>query len=110
MTKEFSLNFTGLHTNIRVLELPVSPEVISLVTKIPRGQEKWFNNFKFEMAPCKIFLKPEFVDTNLTKPVPRGYKMYFPTYSHAYKGISPVKEDTTRCILTISNSFCISLA
>ena len=25
------------------------------------------------MEPCKIFLKPEFVDTDLTKAVPRGY-------------------------------------
>lgn len=73
VTKEFSLNFIGLYTNIGVLELPVSPEVISLVTKIPRGQEKWFKNFKFEMAPCKIFLKLEFVDTDLTKAVPRNY-------------------------------------
>ena len=32
MTKEFSLNFIGLHTKIGVLELLFSPEVISLVT------------------------------------------------------------------------------
>ena len=73
MTKEFALNFAGLDTKIGLLEFPIYPEVISLLTKIPRGQEKWFKNFKFEMAPCKIFLKPEFVDTNLTKEVPRGY-------------------------------------
>ena len=67
MTKEFALNFTCLHTKIRVLEFPISHEVISLVTEIPRGQEEWFKNFMFEMAPCKIFLKPEFVATYLTK-------------------------------------------
>ena len=51
----------------------VSPEIISLVTEIPRGEESWFKNFRFEMEPYKIFLKPEFVDTNLTKAMPRGY-------------------------------------
>jgi len=58
VTKEFSLNFMALHTKIGVLEFPISLEVISLVAEIPRGQEKWFNNFKFEMVACKIFLKP----------------------------------------------------
>ena len=53
--------------------MPISPEIISLVTEIPRGEERWFKNFRFEMEPCKIFLKPEFVDTDLTKAVPRGY-------------------------------------
>lgn len=110
VTKEFALNFTGLHTKIGVLELPISLEVISLVTEIPRGREKWFKNFKFEMEHCKIFLKPEFVDIDLTKAV-QGVmsKIHMPTYSHAYKGTSPMKEDTTRCILIISNSYCISL-
>ena len=73
VTKEFSINFTGSNTKVGFLNLPISPEIISLVTKIPRGEERWFKNFRFEMEPCKIFLKPEFVDTDLTKAVPRGY-------------------------------------
>lgn len=76
MTKEFDFNFIGLHTKIGVLELLVSPKVVSLVIEIPRGQEKWFKNFKFKMAPCRIFLKLEFLDTDLTKVVPRGYVKY----------------------------------
>jgi len=95
---------------IVVLEMPISIEVIYLVTKIPRGQEKWFKNFKFEMAPCKTFLKPEFVDRDLTKVVPRGYvKDSYSNILSAYKGTSAMKEDTTRCILVISNSYFISL-
>ena len=73
VTREFALNFTCSNTKVGVLDLQISPEIISLVTEIPRGQERWFKNFKFEMAPCKIFLKLEFVDTDLTKAVPRGY-------------------------------------
>jgi len=56
-----------------MLELQVSPEVISTVTEIPRGQETWFKNFKFDMTPCKEFLKPEYSDSDLNKSVPRNY-------------------------------------
>ena len=71
VTKEFAFNFTGLNLKVGVLELPISPEVISVVTKIPRGQEIWFKNFKFDMTPCKEFLKPEFIDSDLNKSMPR---------------------------------------
>ena len=37
ITKEFSLNFTGLNSKVGMLKLQVSPEVISIVTDIPRG-------------------------------------------------------------------------
>ena len=57
VTKEFALNFTGLNSKVAMIELQVSPEVISTVTEIPRGQEEWFKNFKFDMNPCKEFLK-----------------------------------------------------
>jgi len=73
ITKEFALNFTGLNSKVGMLEFQVSPEVISIVTEIPRGQETWFNNFKFDMTPCKEFLKPEYIDSNLNKSVPRNY-------------------------------------
>lgn len=53
VTKEFSLNFTGLNSKVGMLELQVSPDMISTVTEIPRGQENWFKNFKFDMNPCK---------------------------------------------------------
>ena len=65
MTKEFALHFTGSNTKFGVLNLLISPEIISLVTEIPRGEEIWFKNFRFEMEPCKIFLKPEFAEINL---------------------------------------------
>lgn len=73
VTKEFSLNFTGLNSKVGVLELPISLEVISTVTKIPRGQERWFKNLKFDMNPCKEFLRPEFIDSDLNKSVPRSF-------------------------------------
>jgi len=73
VTKEFALNFTGLNSKVGVLELPIFPEVISTVTKIPRGQEKWFKNFKFDKTPCKEFLKPEFIDSDLNKSMPRSF-------------------------------------
>ena len=41
--------------------------------EIPRGQDRWFKNFKFDMEPCKVFLKPELVETDLTKANPRSY-------------------------------------
>ena len=48
------------------------------MTEIPRGQEEWFKNFKFDMNPCKEFLKDEFVNENLSKAVPRSYvKEYY---------------------------------
>ena len=53
VTREFDLNFTGLNSKVGVLELPISLEVISTVTEIPRGQEIWFKSFKFDMTPCK---------------------------------------------------------
>jgi len=73
VTKEFALNFTGLNSKVRVLELPISPEVIFVVTEIPRGQERWLKNFKFDMTPCKEFLKLEFTDSDLNKSVPRSF-------------------------------------
>ena len=73
ITKEFALNFTGLNSKVGILELQISPEVISTVTKIPRGQERWFKNFKFDMTPCKEFLKPKFIDSDLNKFVPRNF-------------------------------------
>jgi len=71
--KEFALNFTGLISKVGMLKLQVSPEVISTVTEIPRGQETLFKNFKFDMTPCEEFLKPEHIDLDLNKYVPRNY-------------------------------------
>lgn len=73
VTKEFAFNFKGLNSKVGVLELPISLEVISAVTEIPRGQDRWFKNFKFDMTPCKEFLKPEFVDSNLNKLMSRSF-------------------------------------
>ena len=71
--KEFATNFTRSNTKVVFLNLPISSEVVSAVMEIPRGEERWFKNFRFEMQPCKIFLKPEFIDTDLNKVVPRSY-------------------------------------
>ena len=73
ITKEFSLNFIGLNSKVGVLELQDSPDIISTVSEIPRNQEIWFKNFKFDMIPCKEFLKPEFIDSDLNKSVPRNF-------------------------------------
>lgn len=56
VTKGFAYNFTGLNSKVGVFELTISPEVISAVIEIPRGHERWFKNFKFDMNPCKEFL------------------------------------------------------
>ena len=53
--------------------MSVTPEIIVLVTEIPRGKDRWFKNFRFEMEPCKVFLKPEFAEIDLTKAIPRSY-------------------------------------
>lgn len=73
VTKEFALNFTGLNSKVGMLELHISPDMISTVTEIPRGQESWFKNFKFDMNPCKEFLKQDFINLDLRKYVPRSY-------------------------------------
>jgi len=73
--KEFALHFTGSSTHVGILNLQIPPEIIALVTEIPRGQDIWFKNFRFNMEPCKVFLKPEFAKTDLTKAVPRNYIM-----------------------------------
>ena len=73
VTKEFALNFTGLNSKVAMLEISVSPEAIAAVTEIPRGQEEWFKNFKFDRNPCKEFLKEAYVNEDYTKAVPRFY-------------------------------------
>ena len=73
VTKEFALNFTGLNSKVAMLEVQVSPEAISAVIEIPRGQEEWFKNFKFDMNPCKEFLKDDYVNEDLSRGVPRNY-------------------------------------
>ena len=73
VTKAFAMNFTSLNSKVSMLEFPVSPEAISNVTEIPRGGSEWFKNFKFDMSPCKEFLKEPYVNEDLTKAVPRSY-------------------------------------
>lgn len=73
VTKAFALNFTGLNSKVALLEFPVSPQAISAVTEIPRGGQEWFKNFKFDMTPCKEFLKDQYENEDLTKAVPRNY-------------------------------------
>jgi len=73
VTKEFALNFTGLNSKVSMLEIQVSPETIANVTEITRGGQEWFKNFKFDMNPCKEFLKEAYVNEDLTKAVPRSY-------------------------------------
>ena len=73
VTKEFAMNFTRLNSKVGMLEFQVSPDMISIVMEIPRGEENWFKNFKFDMNPCKEFLKQEFINSDLSKSVPRSY-------------------------------------
>ena len=37
VSKEFALHFSGTTTKVGMLNVPVTPEIIALVTKIPRG-------------------------------------------------------------------------
>ena len=92
-----------------MLELQVSPDVISMVMEIPRGQETWFKNFKFDMTPCKEFLKHEFFNSDLNKSVPRVMsRIHMPICLPTYRGTLPVKGDIIRCIRIILNFCCIS--
>ena len=72
VTKEFDLHFTGLNTKIGILNLSFTLEIIALVTKIPRGQERWFKAFRFYMEACKVFLKPKFAEMDLNNAIPRS--------------------------------------
>ena len=88
MTKEFAMNFTGLNSKVGMLELQVSPDVISTVTEIPRGQENWFKIFKFDMNRCKEFLKQEFIDLDQINPFLEVMsKNLMPIYSLVYRSI-----------------------
>ena len=109
MTKEFTLHFTGSSTKVGMLNLQISPEVIALVIEIPRGQDTWFKNFRFDMEPCKVFLKLEFVEIDLTKAVPRDYIK--DSYANLLFNIVilPVKPDIKRFIHIILNSSYILL-
>lgn len=73
MKKKFVLHFSDLSTKVVMLNLQASSKVIALVTEIPSGQETWFKNFRFDMERCKMFLKPQFLETNLTKAIPNDY-------------------------------------
>jgi len=73
VTKAFALNFSGLNSKVALLEFPVSPQVISAVTEIPRSGQEWFKNYKFDTTPCKEFLKEQYVNQDLSKAIPRHY-------------------------------------
>ena len=73
VTKEFALHFTSSNTKIGILNLSITPETIALVTKIRRGKYRWFKGFIFDMQTCKVFLKPEFAEIDLTNAIPRSY-------------------------------------
>ena len=73
VAKEFSLHFSGTNTKIGMLNVPVTPEIIAFVTEIPRGQETWFKGFKFDMEPCKEFVKPEYEDMDLSNAIYRSF-------------------------------------
>ena len=55
-----------------MLSVSISPEIIVVVAEIPRGQETWFKSFKFDMEPCKEFMKPEYADMDLNNAIPRS--------------------------------------
>jgi len=106
ITKEFALNFTGLNSKFGVLEFPITPEIISTVTAILRGQEKWFKNFKFEMTPCKEFLKLEFIDLDLNKYVPKNFvKDSYANLLNCIQRYFTCEGGIIRCI-HITSSFC----
>ena len=72
MSKEFALNFNGTTTKVGMLNVSISLEIIATVKKIPRGQENWFKGLKFDMEPCKEFMKPEYADMELNNVIPRS--------------------------------------
>ena len=73
VSEEFSLNLSGTTTKVGMLNFSITPEAISATTEIPRGQEKWFKGFKFNMKQCKEFMKPEHIEMDLTNAIPRSY-------------------------------------
>ena len=56
-----------------MLNVPITPEIIASVTEIPKGKETWFKGFKFDMEPCKEFMKVEYADMDLNNAIPRSY-------------------------------------
>lgn len=72
VSKEFSLHFSVTTTKVGMINMPVTPEIIDDVTEIPRGQKYWFKGFRFDMEPCKEFMKLEFVDMDLNNAIPRS--------------------------------------
>ena len=72
VSKEFALNFSGTTTKVGILNLNITPEIIAAATWIPRGQEKWFKGFKFNMEECKEFIKLESSEIDLTNAIPRS--------------------------------------
>jgi len=92
-----------------MLELQVSLDIISTVTEIPRGQEIWFKNFKFDMTPCKEFLKQEFINSDLKSLFLEVMsKNHMPICLPVYRSTLPVKGDIIRCIHIILNFCCVS--
>ena len=53
-----------------MLSVSISPNIIATVIEIPRGQETWFEGFKFDMEPCKEFMNPEYADMDLNNAIP----------------------------------------
>ena len=56
-----------------MMNLTITLDIIAAATGIPRGQEKWFKGFKFNMEKCKEFIKPENSGVDLTNAIPRSY-------------------------------------
>ena len=109
VSKEFSLHFSGTNTKIGMLNVLVTPEIIAFVTKIPRGKENWFKGFKFDMEPCKEFMKPEYADMDMNNAIPRS--CIKDTYAKLLFNIQDtlhVKVDTIKFILIILSCFYIS--
>jgi hypothetical protein len=71
ITKDFTLNFTGIGTKVGILSLNVSPDTISHATEIPRSGETWFKVQKFQLQNCDEFLKEEHQGIDMTVGIPR---------------------------------------
>jgi hypothetical protein len=73
VTKDFALHFDGTKTKVGDLEFVVTPQTISIATRIPCTGMEWFKGEKFDLTHCSSFLKPEFKEVDIKNGLPRNF-------------------------------------
>jgi hypothetical protein len=73
LTKQFSLNFTGVSATIAGITFQVSEETISAATEIPMQGEKWFKGMPLDTSCYIDFIKPEYRNRKIGANIPSEY-------------------------------------